>query len=136
MIAIRNSYGLNLHSHVHEHKDGMAHKHFHFHSNTNKRHTRHTHALTTLGILHGLAGGTHLIAFLPALALPIQDSVIYLLSYIAGSLLIMILFTFLISISILKTKQKFVSRLIFFAGGISFSMGLFWLQKSSTFIFN
>ena len=87
--------------------------------------------MTGLGLLHGLAGGSHILAVLPALALPLPNAFAYLISYLIGSLASMILFTCLISVTTLNAGQKFIRRSIAFAGGLSFSMGLFWVQKST-----
>jgi len=133
-IAIKNSFKFNIHTHQHEHNDGISHKHFHYHKSRDKRHNRHSHALTSLGILHGLAGGSHLIAVIPALALPMQEAFAYLIAYLIGSTIIMIFFTYLISLSTMKAGQSIIKKLFAFAGGISFAMGLFWIQKS-TFLF-
>tara|TARA_Y100001978_G_scaffold194550_1_gene201800 strand:+ start:508 stop:1179 length:672 start_codon:yes stop_codon:yes gene_type:complete len=131
VIAIKNSIKFNIHSHSHQHNNGISHKHLHYHNNINKNHNRHSHALASLGILHGIAGGSHLLAVIPALALPVQEAFAYLLAYLIGSLLVMSVFTYLISISTFNVSQIMIKRLIAFAGGISFSMGLFWVQKSS-----
>ena len=133
-IAIKNSFKFNIHTHQHEHNDGISHKHFHYHKSRDIRHNRHSHALTSLGILHGLAGGSHLIAVIPALALPMQEAFAYLIAYLIGSTIIMIFFTYLISLSTMKAGQSIIKKLFAFAGGISFAMGLFWIQKS-TFLF-
>ena len=132
VFAIKNSFNLNIHSHPHQHDGGVAHHHLHFHSKAQKKHNKHSHALTGLGLLHGMAGGSHLLAVLPALALPIPNALAYLISYLIGSLLSMIIFTFLISVTTLNTGYKFIRRFIAFAGGLSFSLGLFWIQKSTT----
>ena len=128
IIAIKNSFKFNFHSHLHKHNNGISHKHLHSHINKDQQ---HSHALTGLGVLHGIAGGTHLIAVIPALALPIQEALAYLISYLIGSLIIMIIFTYLISVTTINAGKNSVKKLIAFAGGISFSMGLFWIQKSS-----
>ena len=133
VIAIKNSFQLRVHSHSHKHENGFAHRHYHFHTNEQKN-NNHTHALTGLGLLHGLAGGSHFLAVLPALALPLINACFYLISYLIGSLISMNLFTCLISFTTLNAGQKFLKRLISFAGGLSFSMGLFWIQRSA-FIF-
>ena len=132
ILAIKNSFKFNVHNHLHEHNNGISHQHIHYHRNEDRHHSRHSHALTSLGILHGLAGGSHLIALIPALALPIQQGIIYLVAYLVGSLLVMSSFTYLISISTINAGQKVIKKLIAFAGGISFAMGLFWLQKSTS----
>ena len=131
VLAIRNSFQLSVHTHSHNHNNGLSHHHLHFHSKGQKKHNNHSHALTGLGLLHGIAGGSHFIAVLPALALPLPNAFVYLISYLIGSLISMNLFTCLISFTTLNASQKFIRRLIVFAGGLSFSMGLFWLQKST-----
>ena len=131
IIAIKNSFKFNIHNHQHEHNNGITHKHFHYHEKRDMRHNRHTHALTSLGILHGLAGGSHLIAVIPALALPLEEALAYLIAYLIGSSIIMIFFTYLISLSTIKAGKNFIKKLFAFAGGLSFAMGLFWVQKST-----
>ena len=92
--------------------------------------------MTGLGLLHGIAGGSHFLAVLPALALPLTSACFYLISYLIGSLISMNLFTCLISFTTYNSSQKFIKRLIAFAGGLSFSMGLFWIQRSASIFLN
>jgi len=135
VFAIKNSFQLSIHSHSHKHENGIAHRHFLFHVkelNNNK----HSHALTGLGLLHGIAGGSHFLAVLPALALPLTSACLYLISYLIGSLISMNLFTCLISFTTFKASQKFIKRLIAIAGGLSFSLGLFWIQRSASVFLN
>ena len=134
VFAIKNSLQLSIHSHSHKHENGFAHRHYHFHTNEQKNNNKHSHALTGLGLLHGIAGGSHFLAVLPALALPMISACLYLMSYLIGSFISMNLFTCFISFTALNVGQKFIKRLICLAGGLSFSMGLFWIQKSA-FIF-
>jgi len=135
VFAIKNSFQLSIHSHSHKHENGIAHSHFHFHIKEQK-HNKHSHALTGLGLLHGIAGGSHFFAVLPALALPLISACLYLISYLIGSLISMNLFTFLISFTTFKASQKFIKRLIAVAGGLSFSLGLFWIQRSASAFLN
>ena len=130
VFAIKNSFQVWMHSHSHEHENGVAHQHYHFHSKEQKN-KKHSHALTGLGLLHGIAGGSHFLAVLPALALPFLNASAYLISYLIGSLISMNVFTCLISFTTFNAGKKFINRLIAFAGGLSFSMGLFWIQKSA-----
>lgn len=134
VYAIKNYFNLRIHYHSHEHKNGIAHQHMHIHSKNLKRYNNHSHALKGLGLLHGFAGGSHILAILPALALPIPNALAYLIAYLIGSFISMNLFTCLISFTTLNAGQNFVKRLIAFAGGLSFSMGLFWIQKSASFL--
>ena len=136
VCAIRNSFQLSIHSHSHRHKNGIAHHHFHFHAKEQKNNNKHSHALTGLGLLHGIAGGSHFLAVLPALALPLTSACLYLISYLIGSLISMNLFTCLISFTTFKASQKFIKRLIAAAGGLSFSLGLFWIQRSASIFLN
>ena len=132
-IAIRNSRNFGIHSHQHEHNNGISHKHFHYHQSKNQ-HNKNAHALTGLGLLHGIAGGSHLVPLIFVITIPdIQGSILYLFAYLIGSLVIMSFFTYLISISTIRFSKNQLKSLIAFAGGISFSVGLFWIQKS-TFI--
>ncbi|MDA9707655.1 hydantoin utilization protein A [Prochlorococcus sp. AH-736-K21] len=135
IFAIKNSFQLSIHSHSHKHENGIAHRHFHFHVKEQKN-NKHSHALTGLGLLHGIAGGSHFLAVLPALALPLTSACLYLISYLIGSIISMNLFTFLISFTTFKASQKFIKRLIAVAGGLSFSLGLFWIQRSASVFLN
>ena len=146
VFAIKNSFQLSLHSHSHKHGNGISHRHLHFHvkEQKNNKHShvkeqknnKHSHALTGLGLLHGIAGGSHFLAVLPALALPLTSACLYLISYLIGSLISMNLFTCLISFTTFKASQKFIKRLIALAGGLSFSLGLFWIQRSASVFLN
>ena len=131
VFAIKNSFQLSLHTHSHKHLNGINHRHYHFHLKEQKKNKKHSHALTGLGLLHGIAGGSHFLAVLPALALSFANASSYLISYIFGSIICMNIFTFLISFTTFNSDQKFIKRLIVFAGGLSFSMGLFWIQRST-----
>ena len=136
VFAIKNSFQLSIHSHSHKHENGIAHRHFHFHVKEQKNNNKHSHALTGLGLLHGIAGGSHFLAVLPALALPLTSACLYLISYLIGSLISMNLFTCLISFTTFKASHKFIKRLIAAAGGLSFSLGLFWIQRSASVFLN
>ena len=136
VFAIKNSFQLSMHSHSHKHENGIAHHHFHFHLKDQKNINKQSHILTGLGLIHGIAGGSHFIAVLPALALPLTSAFIYLIAYLIGSLISMNLFTCLISFTTFKASHKFIKRLIALTGGLSFSMGLFWIQRSISIILN
>ena len=81
-LAIRTAFGLSIHAHVHNHEDGSAHEHIHLHFGGRQKHNPHAHASTSLGVLHGLAGATHLVAVFPALALPPIGAVVYMAAYL------------------------------------------------------
>jgi hypothetical protein len=85
------------HFHTHEHAhDGVAHTHIHAHGIRARGHDghhadlvahRHAHVSFGFGLLHGLAGSSHLFGILPALALPDRASALaYLLAFGVGSI--------------------------------------------------
>src|SRR5437870_2373404 len=85
---------LQIHTHEHTHGD-EEHVHIHMHGK-NARHEKphvHTHAAFGIGTLHGLAGSSHFLAIIPALALPSNaQAVAYLGFYGFGTVLAMIAF--------------------------------------------
>tara|TARA_A100001388_G_scaffold227124_1_gene178406 strand:+ start:242 stop:766 length:525 start_codon:yes stop_codon:yes gene_type:complete len=135
-FAIKNSFQLSIHSHSHKHKNGVAHQHVHFHNKKQKTHNKHSHALTGLGLLQGIAGGSHFITISPVLVLPTTQAIAYLFSYLIGSLISMIIFSYLVSYSLLISGQKYIKKLILFVGGLSFSIGIFLVQKTIPLLLN
>lgn len=131
LIAIRTSLKVNIHTHQHIHGDEMSHQHFHFHSPGNKLHRAHTHAATGLGVLHGFAGASHLVAIIPALALPMFGALAYLFAYLLGSVFAMGCVVLGISFAASKANKMFYPFLMRAIGGISIATGIFWLQQTS-----
>jgi ABC-type nickel/cobalt efflux system permease component RcnA len=95
---------LTRHVHVHEHvHDGERHAHIHVHGeDTAHAHSTtaevpahaHAHAAFAVGSLHGLAGSSHFIGVLPAMAFPTtSQAVAYLTSYGVGTVLAMAVFS-------------------------------------------
>ena len=134
-IAIRTSLRVNIHMHKHIHGEDQPHKHFHFHSLGNKLHRSHTHAATGLGILHGFAGASHLVAIIPALALPAIGALAYLFAYLIGSVFAMGCVVLGISFAAKKANKMFYPFLMRSTGGLSIVIGIFWLQKTSILTF-
>ncbi len=97
--GFRRAFSRRLHAHEHVHA-GERHLHVHLHGaetahpeNAPSAH-RHTHAALAVGGLHGLAGTSHLLGVLPALALPtLADSAAYIGAFGAGSIVAMTLFS-------------------------------------------
>jgi hypothetical protein len=97
--GFRRVFCHRLHAHEHVH-GGERHVHVHLHdAETAHAHEvssthRHTHAALAVGGLHGLAGTSHLLGVLPALALPtLAASAAYIGAFGAGSILAMTLFS-------------------------------------------
>ena len=135
ILAIRTSMRVNIHMHQHMHGEETPHKHFHFHSRGNKIHRSHTHAATGLGVLHGFAGASHLVAIIPALALPLVGAMAYLFAYLLGSVFAMGCVVLGISFAANKANKMFYPFLMRSIGGLSVGTGIFWLQKTSILTF-
>lgn len=100
LFALRSALRSRLHTHIHEHS-GTRHAHVHVHA-TDQAHAprsggdavhEHRHVAFGIGALHGIAGTAHLVAILPALALPsAAQTSAYLLGYGTGATLAMGLF--------------------------------------------
>lgn len=94
---------LRTHVHTHPHLHGrVRHDHAHAHGTSSAASTSHesvphthTHAAFLVGVLHGLAGSSHVLGVLPALALPSATaSIVYLGAYGSGTVAGMMAFAF------------------------------------------
>ncbi|KGG33446.1 MULTISPECIES: hydantoin utilization protein A [Prochlorococcus] len=134
-LTIRTSLGLNIHTHDHHHGSGNKHKHFHLHFRGSRKHSRHSHASTSLGLLHGLAGASHLLAVIPALALPPFGASLYLFFYLLGSIVAMGAVVSAMSLAILRAGKNNLPIIFRFTGLLSILTGFFWIHKTSSYIF-
>ncbi|MFL0746140.1 MAG: hydantoin utilization protein A, partial [Prochlorococcus sp.] len=107
----------------------------HLHVRGRHKHGRHAHAATSLGLLHGLAGASHLLAVIPALALPPLGAVVYMAAYLFGSLAAMVAVVGAISLAALRIGRRALPLLVGSTGGLSIFMGFLWLQKTSAHVF-
>ena len=109
--GLRRSLSRRLHTHLHEH-DGHPHVHVHLHAATEAHdpaadaggHT-HGHAAFAVGTLHGLAGGSHFVGVVPALALSTSQAVLYLAAYGVGTITAMIGFASLLGWMALRAGE-------------------------------
>ena len=134
-LAIRTSLRVNIHMHNHVHENGTPHKHFHFHVLGNSFLRGHRHAATGIGVLHGFAGTSHLLAVIPAFALSVTGALTYLFSYLVGSVFAMGCVVLGISFATKKANKNFYPFLMRSIGGLSIGLGFFWLQKTAIFTF-
>jgi len=91
--ALHRALKHNIHAHEHEH-DGERHIHFHVHHRHEDHHDErahlHAHAAFGIGTLHGLAGSSHFLGVLPALAFPTRsEAIAYLIAFGLGTVLAM-----------------------------------------------
>ena len=134
-LAIRSSLGFNIHIHNHRHGEDVSHQHFHFHLLGRKFHSSHTHAATGLGVIHGLAGASHLLAVIPALALPPSWAIAYMASYLFGSIFAMATVVLGISFAAGTVGRRLAPFLMRSTGGLAIATGFFWIQKTSASLF-
>ncbi len=129
-LAVRTSLGLNIHSHNHKHANGNSHRHLHLHLYGQKKHSRHSHAITSIGLLHGMAGASHLLAIMPTLTLPTIIAIFYMTAYLLGSVFAMSAFVLTLSFATLRTGKNLFKSIVGFTGGLSIITGVFWLHKT------
>lgn len=116
----------HFHSHTHSHGD-VVHEHIHAHGS---RHThRHFHAAVWIGMLHGLAGGSHVVGVMPALILPnLADASMYLISFGAGTIGAMTLCTSTIGLLSSRFQNLIVFKsLLVGASCVAVVVGTYWL---------
>ncbi len=88
----------NVHAHKHEH-GGAPHPHVHTHAaaHVHSAAHRHTHAAFAIGILHGVAGSSHLLGVLPILAFPTTaQALAYLAAFGVGTVVSMATFSWVL----------------------------------------
>jgi len=134
--GFRHAFAHRVHSHPHRHGDG-SHTHFHIHSNHTAHQTDetaphpHTHAAFAIGTLHGVAGSSHFIGVLPALAFSTAaGTVTYLLSYAAGTVVGMAGFSS--AVAALRHWQFLAGaagyrRLMCACSGAAVAVGVYWI---------
>jgi ABC-type nickel/cobalt efflux system permease component RcnA len=106
--AHSHTHGAMVHTHLHAHPhavtDHTHHAAHHAHDTT--RH-RHTHAALAVGVLHGLAGSSHFLGVLPALALPgLAASLGYLAGFGLGTVIAMSGFASIIGLIATRTRHR------------------------------
>lgn len=137
--GIRKAYTARLHYHTHRHDD-VEHAHFHIHrsdeahAHHNQAGHHHSHAPLGIGLLHGLAGSSHLLGVLPALVLPTRlASMTYVVSFGLGSILAMTFFAWALGKISLKFTGKFQYAYNWLMVGFSvaaIAVGGVWLSIS------
>ncbi|WP_222983831.1 sulfite exporter TauE/SafE family protein [Flagellimonas meishanensis] len=121
----------NKHDHLHIHAENppVIHSHEHQHDNGTHQHTHQKKlgqnhlASFSVGVLHGLAGVSHFLLFLPVLGFETQfDSVSYIIGFGIGILVAMVTFAFVMGkvSSLAKNGHNEV-----FFNGIRMAGGLF-----------
>jgi len=126
-LHVHSEEAVLIHKHEHKHIHKLTHKHEHKQS-TNQS----DFASFSIGFLHGLAGISHFILFIPVASFKNQlDSVMYLAGFSTGIVLAMTLFAFLIGNISSFSKNEHNETLfngIRFAGGLfAIIIGIYWI---------
>jgi sulfite exporter TauE/SafE len=135
--ALRQAFKNKIHAHEHAH-DGEHHIHIHTHHHGHEPEKsaphRHSHAAFGIGTLHGLAGSSHFLGVLPALALPTTaQAVAYLAAFGIGTVLAMAMFSWgmgLLAIRMADQGQRFYRHLMTACSVAALGVGVFWLATS------
>ncbi len=133
--GLRRTFRSRLHAHEHTH-DGSTHLHYHAHSPAGahrpaeRRAHRHTHTAFAVGTVHGIAGGSHFVGVVPALLFTSRiDSLLYLSSFAAGTVLGMSFFAFALGLASQKLERN-PARLRWITSAASASaiaLGFYWI---------
>ena len=134
------------HKHVHTHADdsgnAFVHVHHHDHGHSNKHAHPHKEreqqtylAALGIGVIHGLAGFSHILHLLPTLAFTNRtDSVLYLTGFGVGTIISMVLFSFILGLishySSQKRKDTVFMTINGLAGTGAIFVGFFWLWNT------
>ena len=134
--ALRLAGLSKVHTHEHIH-GGIIHEHIHIHaSGQSQIRDSHFHGHTALavGVLHGIAGGSHFLGVLPALAFPNQSSACaYILAFGVGAIAAMVSFSLCIGWLAVKCAQKRVTiyrQLLFGCALIALTTGGLWILQA------
>lgn len=135
--GVHKAYRLKVHAHPHAHGQGeSSHEHLHVHETSNHlpgSHA-HVHAAMGIGILHGLAGSSHLLGILPMLGMrTVWESALYLAAFAGGTIFSMAVFSLLIGWMARRfqiSSEKAYRGLMVFCGVAAFGVGLAWLFLS------
>lgn len=137
LCALRRALSGRLHAHEHEH-DGHRHTHLHIHlrggagSHSHPAAHAHEHAALVIGVLHGVAGSSHLVGVLPALALPsLAASVVYLSGFAMGTVAGMLTFAALAGLIaerlVAAAGDRAYGILLGGLAAVAGGVGAFWL---------
>ena len=128
--AWRRAVSTRVHTHRHDH-EGHAHAHMHAHWNGDRTRHQHGHAALGIGTLHGLAGTSHLLGVLPALAFPTRTgAVAYVVAFGVGSIVAMTAFAFVIGsiAGAAGLRSARVHRVLMGASAVfAMGLGVWWL---------
>ncbi len=141
-LYVRVTKSKHVHYHKHESEEGevMIHKHEHTHETSQKHEHRNFERQTAktalgIGIIHGLAGVSHILAILPTLAFATtMGSVAYLTGFAIGTIVAMVLFSLVMGYIASFSKNKKSPAVFIVLNGITGSaailVGVIWIWQT------
>lgn len=102
--ALRRSLRVQPAAHAH---GAVSHDHLHVQAGPRwMRRLGHAHASFCMGVLHGLAGSSHFVGVLPALALPTREAaLLYIAAFAAGTVAAMTAFAAVVGSAGMRTPR-------------------------------
>lgn len=147
--AWRSALRTTVHAHAHQH-DGdqaaAAHEHVHIHhgdsrhdpalpvsDDTRDQHDlhHHSHAPLAVGMLHGAAGTGHVLAVVPALALPPASAACYLSSYFLAAVISMSAFGCVVGLVGRRGNQRQLRGLMLLTATAAIIIGGVWIGTTA-----
>jgi len=121
---------LNIAPGAHHH-GSVAHDHVHVHAGPAwARRLGHAHASFCMGILHGVAGSSHFLGVLPALALPTRGAAVaYIGAFGVGTVVAMTAFAAVMGSAGVRVshRARFHRGMLLTAATLAIAVGGFWL---------
>ncbi|MBG0781295.1 MAG: sulfite exporter TauE/SafE family protein [Bacteroidales bacterium] len=116
-------------THIHKHVHPAQNQHTHIHA---KRINQNVFSALIIGLIHGLAGVSHLLGVLPTLAFTSNiDSALYLSGFGIGTIASMVVFSFLLGFVSYQSSEKakpIIFKTIQFTGAFaSLAVGVYWI---------
>src|SRR5580765_1131715 len=122
--------GLNISPGAHHH-GAVEHDHVHVHAGPAwARRLGHAHAAFCMGILHGIAGSSHFLGVLPALALPTRGAAVtYIAAFGVGTVIAMTAFAAVIGSAGIRVRHRAALHrgMLLTAATLAIAVGGFWL---------
>lgn len=93
------------------------------------------YSATLIGLVHGLAGVSHIIGILPTLALPTRTAaILYLSGFAFGTIFTMVTYSMILGFASQKTvsqnRYKLYRRINMVGGVFAIAVGLYWIGLS------
>ncbi len=128
--TIRKSHRVTIHEHTHRH-DGDEHTHLHVHDHREHEHDpsrhQHRHAALGIGVMHGLAGSSHLYGVLPSLAMTGEQAAMYLVGYLFAAIVAMAVFGAVVGWISRAAGPRHVANAMRVAGWVCLIVGVAWI---------